>query len=59
MLVAITKIFIFLCVLIVPLRGPSRRREDKNSLPESAMVYSKYGINEYGDLELMDKDQKH
>jgi hypothetical protein len=58
MLVAIMKIFIFLCILIVPLRGPSRRRETKYDHPQSAKVFSKYGVNEWGGLEVIDKEDK-
>jgi hypothetical protein len=58
MLVAIMKIFIFLCILIIPLRGPSRRRETRYDLPERAKVFSKYGVNEQGELKVMDKDSE-
>lgn len=58
MLVALMKIFIFLCILIIPLRGPSRRRENKEHTPESTTVLSKYAINEQGNLEIMDKIDK-
>jgi hypothetical protein len=56
MLVAIMKIFIFLCVLVIPLRGPSRRRETRYNLPEKVKVFSKYGVNEHGGLEIMDEE---
>ena len=58
MLVALMKVFIFLCILIIPLRGPSRRRENKDHISESTTVFSKYAVNEQGKLELMDKEGK-
>jgi hypothetical protein len=58
MLVAIIKVFIFLCVLIVPFRGPSRRRENIYNQSESAKVFSKYGVNEWGSLEVIDQESR-
>jgi hypothetical protein len=59
MLVAIMKIFIFLCILIVPLRGPSRRRETKYDQPQSAKIFSKYSVNEQGRLERINNEHKN
>jgi len=58
MLVAIMKILIFLCILIVPLRGPSRRRETQYNHPESAKIFSKYSVNEQGRLERINNEHK-
>ncbi|MDR6943464.1 hypothetical protein [Mucilaginibacter pocheonensis] len=56
MLVALMKIFIFLCILIVPLRGPSRRREVPRDSPETITTFSNYGVNEQGRLEIIDEE---
>lgn len=58
MLVALMKIFIFLCVLIVPLRGPSRRREVPHDTPQNLITFSNYAVNEQGRLEKIDKEEK-
>jgi len=51
MTIMIIKIVVLLCVLIIPLRGPSKRREGENTGKESITVNSNYGINEYGEIE--------
>jgi hypothetical protein len=56
MLVAIMKICIFFCILILPLRGPSRRRKSTPDQPQSAKTFSKYGVNERGGLEMIETD---
>lgn len=58
MLVAIMKILVFLCILIIPLRGPSRRRESSLNQPQSETEYSNYAINENGGLEMIDKENE-
>ncbi|WP_091142816.1 hypothetical protein [Mucilaginibacter pineti] len=57
MLVAILKIFIFLCVIIIPLRGPSRRKEDNVSHARQSKTYSKYAVNENGGLEVLEDNK--
>jgi hypothetical protein len=56
MLLALMKVFIFLCVLIVPLRGPARRRESKYDQPQHTKVFSNYAINKHGGLEKIEKN---
>ncbi|WP_090470579.1 hypothetical protein [Mucilaginibacter sp. OK268] len=56
MLIAIMKVCIFLCILILPFRGPSRRRENTLDQPQSNQVFSKYGVNERGGLEVIETD---
>lgn len=56
MLVAIMKILVFLCILIIPLRGPSRRRESPLNQSKTETEYSNYAINEKGGLEVLDKE---
>jgi hypothetical protein len=57
MLVAILKICIFLCVIIIPLRGPSRRKEDNISHTRQSKIYSKYAVNENGGLEVLESNK--
>ena len=47
----IIKIAILLCVLIIPMRGPSRRKETIAVRPEKTIISSNYGVNENGFLE--------
>ncbi len=56
MLIAIMKVGIFLCILILPFRGPSRRRENTPDKSQSVKIFSKYGVNESGNLEMMETD---
>ena len=56
MLIAIMKICVFFCILILPLRGPSRRRENTSGQPQSAQSFSKYGVNKRGSLEVIEAD---
>ncbi|MEZ2338027.1 hypothetical protein AB6735_20425 [Mucilaginibacter sp. RCC_168] len=58
MLIAIMKVCIFLCILILPFRGPSRRRENIPDQPQSAKTFSKYGVNERGGLEVIETDDQ-
>jgi ABC-type uncharacterized transport system permease subunit len=58
MLLALMKVFIFLCVLIVPLRGPVRRRESKYDEPKRTKNFSNYGVNTHGCLEKIEKKNK-
>jgi len=51
MTITIIKIVFLLCVLIIPLRGPSKRRAGDNTGKDKITVNSNYGINEYGELE--------
>lgn len=57
MLLALMKIFIFLCVLIIPLRGPVRRRESKYDEPPRSNAFSNYGVNKQGYLEKLEKNE--
>jgi hypothetical protein len=45
------KIVVLLCFLIIPFRGPSKRRKTGYKRPEKTVISSNYGINEYGELE--------
>ncbi|MBB6107975.1 hypothetical protein HDF22_000055 [Mucilaginibacter lappiensis] len=55
MLVAIIKVFIFLCILIIPLRGP-KRRENKDDQSVQTKAISNYAVNEKGSLEMANKE---
>ncbi len=61
MAITIIKVVVLLCFLIIPLRGPAKRRETRHKRPEKTIVCSNYGINERGELEEMfieDKDDR-
>jgi hypothetical protein len=45
------KVAVLLCFLIMPLKGPSKRRKISYSRPDKTILSSSYGVNEYGDLE--------
>lgn len=53
-------IFIFLCVLIIPLRGPSKKKTNSAQAVKTPKEFSKYAVNEDGWLEEIDAegDQK-
>lgn len=56
-MIAVLTIFIFLCVLIIPLRGPSA---PKNSITNKTITppeLSNYFVNEDGWLEMMTEDK--
>jgi len=48
-------IFAFLCVLIIPLRGPSKNNNIKRKKPRD---FSKYAVTKDGWLEMMDENKK-
>lgn len=50
MAITILKIALLLCVIIVPIRGPSKKREIAKK-QHNEKLYSGYGINEQGELE--------
>ncbi len=54
-------ICIFLCVLIIPLRGPSTKKNDSLSAAKTPKDFSKYAVNKDGWLEEIgtESDQKH
>jgi hypothetical protein len=61
MVITIIKVVVLLCFLIIPLRGPAKRRETGHKRPDKTVVCSNYGINERGELEEMlieDKDDQ-
>lgn len=53
-------ILIFLCVLIIPLRGPSKKKINSAQAVKPPKEFSKYAVNENGWLEEIDAegDQK-
>lgn len=57
MLVAILKICVLLCIIIIPLRGPSRRKETTNNPVEQTKTFSKYAVNENGGLEVLEDNK--
>jgi len=40
----------------ITIPGPSRRRENTPDQPQRTKVFSKYGVNERGDLEMIETD---
>jgi hypothetical protein len=52
------RILVLLCFLIIPLRGPSKRRKVGYKRPDKTIICSKYGINENGDLEKVFNENK-
>jgi hypothetical protein len=58
MLIAIMKVCVFFCILILPLRGPSRRRESTADQTQNAKAFSKYGVNERGGLEVVKSNDR-
>jgi hypothetical protein len=55
MMIAVLMILIFLCVLIVPLRGPSKNINAKFTRP---INLSKYMVNKDGWLEKMNEHKE-
>ena len=51
MMITIIKVALLLCFLIIPLKGPSKRRDDNHKRPDKSFTCSKYGINALGELE--------
>lgn len=47
----VLRLVVLLCFLIIPLRGPSKRRRIGYKRPDKTITCSTYGINENGDLE--------
>jgi hypothetical protein len=61
-MITMIKIVILFCFLIIPLRGPTKRRENNHQRPDKTVTCSNYGINEHGELEELlsdNKDSKH
>ncbi|MGF7079498.1 hypothetical protein [Mucilaginibacter sp. UYCu711] len=61
MALSILKIALLLFILIIPLRGPSKRKESNwNVRLDKSIRRSKYGVNEDGNLEELpdEKDKK-
>lgn len=57
MMITIMKVFVLLCFLIIPLRGPSKRKETDSKRPnQTTMTHSNYGVNEHGGLEQIFND---
>jgi len=58
MMLTILKIVFLLAIVIVPMRGPSKRREYGGRSIEKITVHSSYSINEFGVLERTINDSK-
>ncbi|MEO6520520.1 MAG: hypothetical protein ABIN91_02510 [Mucilaginibacter sp.] len=54
--IVIIKIVLLLCLIIIPLKGPAKRKDTNNTLTENSKPISSYGINEDGFLELINKN---
>jgi hypothetical protein len=57
MMIAALMILIFLCVLIIPLRGPSKNKDDNTKLTKPTNL-SKYVVNKDGWLERMNEHKE-
>lgn len=51
MAITILKIAALLCFLILPLRGPAKRRTTKYKRPDQTTISINYAINEDGEIE--------
>ncbi|HJP64524.1 MAG TPA: hypothetical protein VJ844_13850 [Mucilaginibacter sp.] len=58
MMATIIKVVLLLAIIIVPLRGPSKRREHSGKNTEQTTIHSGYSINENGMLERTINDSK-
>jgi hypothetical protein len=57
MMITIIKVFVLLCFLIIPLRGPSKRKKTAHERPnQTTETCSNYGVNEHGELEQIFND---
>lgn len=59
MAIIILKIVVLLCFLIIPLRGPSRKKEIGRNPPHTTSAYSKYAVNEEGYLEEINENKEN
>jgi hypothetical protein len=55
---AIIKIILLLAILILPLSGRVRRKKDDTYEKTKTEFYSKYSVNEEGDLEITQKGDR-
>jgi hypothetical protein len=51
MMITLIKVVVLFCFLIIPLRGPAKRRDNNRQRSEKMITCSNYGINERGELE--------
>ena len=51
MMITLIKVVVLFCFLIIPLRGPAKRRDNNHQESEKTISYSIDGINEQGELE--------
>jgi len=51
MIITLVKVVVLFCFLIIPLRGPAKRRDNNHQQSEKMVSCSNYGINEHGELE--------
>ncbi len=50
-MITLIKVVVLFCFLIIPLRGPAKRRDNNHQESEKTISCSNYGINEHGELE--------
>ncbi len=58
MAITILQVVVLLCILIIPLRGPSKRKEPWGYRMGKTIKRSEYGVNEDGELEKVHKENE-